>query len=453
VRAARALALALLIAPVLPVLPLPAQAQARAEAPTRSLVPPPRPARGGAPGVMAGVTAAQTGLVRAPPRPRAPAATAAQVPANMVPVGTTGQAPGAPVVDLAVAQAFADSRLLAEAPDAPVIQGPPVRVTEGAGAVRPMPRGRAPVPVGVPVVVAGPAPATLTPPVPRPTRLAAPAQAAAAGDGAAPSTPPLPRPARLAVPARVAAVSDAAVAAALAEPADPRAVARSLIPARRTAAAQRRFEAAQAALAARRQRPQVTTAALSVPPQPQAARGVVEAPSGNLCGMAGLQGRRLPRITSATTGCGIDDPVSLTHVHGIRLSPPATLHCDAARATGRWVRDVVQPAVGRTGGGVVEIRLGSHYACRTRNNQRGARMSEHGRGRAIDIMGFRLANGESVTVLRDYHRGGWASIMRRMRSGACGLFTTTLGPGSDRFHADHFHFDVAAHRSGGTYCR
>lgn len=361
---------------------------AAAQAPARSLVPVPRPAL---PGLVADVRATPQGLVRAPPRPSARGR--AQVPPTMVPGDTAGQTRIAiPAVDLAVALALAPPPG-AEAPEAPVVRGPPVPVVAGPGPLRPAAR-----------------------PAARPL---APGPAAA---------PP-------------------AAAAAPAAAADPRAVARSLVPLRRTQAARLRFEAAAAATRAPgRQRPAVV-------PVAQPARPPAEAAAGGLCGVAGLQGRRLPRITSNVAGCGIDEPVSLTHVHGVRLSPAATLHCDTARATARWVREVALPAVGSAGGGLAELRLGSHYACRARNNQRGARISEHGRGRAIDFMGFRLANGETFTVGRDYRSGRWSGVLRRMRAGACGIFTTTLGPGSDRFHSEHLHFDVARHRNGAAYCR
>lgn len=423
-----ALAPVLALALAAPLAPAAAQAQARAEAPQRSPVPPARPGRAG---VVAGVTAEAGVLVRSPlparrpgAAPQAPAA-AAQVPPSMVPLGTAGQAPQialSPPEPPPPPPAF-------EMPEALAPMGPAVTVTEGAPAVRPVRRGAQ--------AVAAAALPGQPAPVPRPTRIAVPA-------------PPQPAPPVGGAPVAEAPVAEPPVAEA---PADPRAVARSLVPAPRTAASRRRFEAAFAALQARRERPPVVAAAQPVP-QPAAQAPRAEAPQGaELCGMPGLQGRRLPRVTSQVRGCGIDEPVSVTHVHGIRLSPAATLHCDAARATGRWVQDVLQPAIGRQGGGVVEMRLGSHYACRTRNSQRGARISEHGRGRAIDIMSFRLANGETVTVLRDYGRGPWSSALRRMRQGACGIFRTTLGPGSDRFHSDHFHFDVAQHRGGGTYCR
>lgn len=270
------------------------------------------------------------------------------------------------------------------------------------------------------------------------------AAAETAAETATPSRPHVPAPPPR--PARIAAAAEVHLPEVLPEEIDPRAVARSLTPRARTAAAERRFRAA-AARAPGAGQTQATPVAVTQPP---AAAG----PSGpGLCGDPALQGRRLARITSSVQGCGIAEPVSLTHAHGVRLSTPATLNCDAARATGRWVRDVMQPAFGRQGGGVTEIRVAAHYACRPRNNQRGARVSEHGRGSAIDISGFRLANGDQVVILRDYRRGSYSNALQRMRAGACGIFRTILGPGSDRFHEDHFHFDMAQHRGGGAYCR
>ncbi len=177
------------------------------------------------------------------------------------------------------------------------------------------------------------------------------------------------------------------------------------------------------------------------------------AQGGGLCGRPTLAGTRIARITSQVQGCGIAEPVRVTAVDGIRLSTAATLDCDAARALDRWVREVMRPAVGQRGGGITRIEVAAHYVCRTRNHRPGARISEHGRGRAIDISGYRLADGTRVTVLGDFARGRHSRALRRMHRDACGIFTTTLGPGSDGFHEDHFHFDVAQRRGNATYCR
>ena len=189
----------------------------------------------------------------------------------------------------------------------------------------------------------------------------------------------------------------------------------------------------------------VTLAAATLRVDPGAA--LVRPKKGALCGDPGLRGETLAPITGKVRGCGIAEPVRVTEVDGVRLSTPATLDCPTARALRQWVETGLKPAVGRAG--VSELKIAAHYTCRTRNNRPGAPISEHGRGKAIDIAGIRLGNGKMITVLGDYRS---SRVLQKARRAACGVFGTTLGPGSDRFHNDHFHFDTARHRNG-PYCR
>lgn len=174
--------------------------------------------------------------------------------------------------------------------------------------------------------------------------------------------------------------------------------------------------------------------------------------SGNLCGIRGVQGEVIPPITSQVAGCGVAAPVRVTHVDGVKLSQAAIMDCETTAALHRWVKNGVKPAVGRRGGGVSELRVAAHYVCRPRNHREGARISEHGRGRAIDISAIVLADGTEMNVLRDWHGSRHSTALRKMHRAACGTFGTTLGPGSDGMHEDHFHYDTARHR-GGPYCR
>lgn len=184
-----------------------------------------------------------------------------------------------------------------------------------------------------------------------------------------------------------------------------------------------------------------TAATVRVAPGKQA----VVSQKGSVCGIPDIKGETLAPITAKVKGCGIADPVRVTSVAGIRLSNPATINCETAKALRTWVTKAVEPTYGK--GKVVELKVAASYACRPRNNKRGAKVSEHGRGNAIDIAGFTFSNGKSVSVLRNYDK-----TMRKVHKAACGTFGTTLGPGSDGFHEDHLHFDVARHR-GGPYCR
>jgi len=129
----------------------------------------------------------------------------------------------------------------------------------------------------------------------------------------------------------------------------------------------------------------------------------------------------------------------------------ARIDCGTAQALKTWVETGVIPAVGDTGGGATSLRVVAHYSCRTRNNQPGARLSEHSFGRAIDIAGIGLADGTEISVLTGWN-GTYATQLRQMWQAACGPFGTVLGPDGDRFHQDHFHFDTAEH-GNGSFCR
>lgn len=173
---------------------------------------------------------------------------------------------------------------------------------------------------------------------------------------------------------------------------------------------------------------------------------------GAICGSVDIQGEVIGRVTSPTNGCGIADAVRVRSVSGISLGPSAIMDCGTAQKLDLWVEKSAIPRLRKIGGGLKALRVIGHYSCRTRNNRAGARISEHGKGRAIDIAGFRLRDGTSVTVLKDWNSGRSGKALKQMHREACGPFGTVLGPNSDRFHQDHFHFDTARH-GNGPYCR
>lgn len=173
---------------------------------------------------------------------------------------------------------------------------------------------------------------------------------------------------------------------------------------------------------------------------------------GAVCGARDIEGVRLAPVTARVQGCGIEEPVRITSVAGVALSQAATVDCPTALALREWVTDAVVPTVGSRGGGVARLNVAAHYACRTRNNQKGARISEHGRGRAVDISGLVLKNGTVISVLKHWRDGTAGPILKDLHRAACGTFGTVLGPNADRFHRDHFHFDTARYRNG-SFCR
>ncbi len=174
--------------------------------------------------------------------------------------------------------------------------------------------------------------------------------------------------------------------------------------------------------------------------------------AGSVCGDPAIRGQALPPIPAKLRGCGQPNPVRITSVDGVALTTPATVSCETASALRRWVSGVVKPVVGRHGGGVAGLKVAASYSCRTRNNVPGAKISEHGRGKAIDISAIILKNGSAMTVLHGWRDKVQGPILQKIHAAACGTFGTVLGPRSDRYHQDHLHLDVAAH-GYGPYCR
>ncbi len=188
------------------------------------------------------------------------------------------------------------------------------------------------------------------------------------------------------------------------------------------------------------------------PSGPRLAAVAASGRAGPICGKRRIRGERLAPIPGRLQGCGISAPVRVFSVSGVALSPPAIMDCPTARALERWVRRGVRRTIGSLGGGIDGLRVIAGYSCRTRNNLPGARISEHGRGRAIDIAGFTLRNGEVLDVLTGWNDRRRGRLLKRLHRTACGPFGTVLGPDADRYHRNHLHLDTARHR-GGSYCR
>ena len=107
----------------------------------------------------------------------------------------------------------------------------------------------------------------------------------------------------------------------------------------------------------------------------------------------------------------------------------------------------------------------SAYVCRRRNNSLTGKISEQfatqgfAKANALDIATLGFEDGSSISI-----KGDWAGLkqlvglssqgefLRRIRRDACIRFTTVLGPGSDPYHGDHFHIDVARRKNGYRIC-
>lgn len=153
--------------------------------------------------------------------------------------------------------------------------------------------------------------------------------------------------------------------------------------------------------------------------------------------------------------CGGEDLVRLEAVvispaQRVALKPPAVLRCTMATAVADWIRNDMVPLAAGLGTTISELDNFDSFSCRGRNRVNGAKLSEHGRANALDVRGLKLANGNTLsltdrTLLRE--------TREKVLTTVCTRFTTVLGPGSDWYHEDHIHLDLADRRNNYKLCQ
>lgn len=153
--------------------------------------------------------------------------------------------------------------------------------------------------------------------------------------------------------------------------------------------------------------------------------------------------------------CGGEDLVRLEAVvlpdkRKVTVKPAAILRCTMAFAIADWIRKDMVPLATSLGSTISDLDNFDSFECRGRNRVAGAMLSEHGKANAIDIRAIKLANGQSLgltdrTLSRD--------VRERVLHSVCTRFSTVLGPGSDWYHEDHIHLDLAQRRNDYRICQ
>jgi len=153
--------------------------------------------------------------------------------------------------------------------------------------------------------------------------------------------------------------------------------------------------------------------------------------------------------------CGGPDMVHLEAVilpdrTRVPLKPGGTMRCSMATAVADWIRTDMAPLAASLGTRLAELDNFDSFDCRGRNRVVGAKMSEHGRANALDVRGLKLANGESIALTERTTPREWRE---QVLLSVCTRFTTVLGPGSDGYHEDHIHLDLAERRGNYKICQ
>src|SRR3954451_3469934 len=114
-----------------------------------------------------------------------------------------------------------------------------------------------------------------------------------------------------------------------------------------------------------------------------------------------------------------------------KVELPAHPHlvCAFGLRFGRWIAETAAPIIAaHAGAPLAAIATGTGFVCRNRNGDSSDKLSEHGRGNAIDVAGFELTDHRRITVGDTALAEPLAVALKGLRTSACGYFTTVLGP-------------------------
>jgi hypothetical protein len=148
---------------------------------------------------------------------------------------------------------------------------------------------------------------------------------------------------------------------------------------------------------------------------------------------------------SGSGSCGIQNAVLVSRT-SFEFDRSTLIGCALAHRMAQFERAVIQPLAQRhLRQRVVRVEVAAGYACRVVRGS--GRISQHALGNAIDISGFTLADGSTVSIGRDYRASdAKGRFLREVAQRACSNFAVVLTPDSDADHALHFHFDIGPSR-------
>lgn len=150
---------------------------------------------------------------------------------------------------------------------------------------------------------------------------------------------------------------------------------------------------------------------------------------------------RLMPDSTPEPSCPLRNTVRVANAK-VDFSSPFLATCPVVAAYALFERHGLQPAAQEVfGQPVTRVDHFGSFACR--NIARSNRRSQHASANALDLAGFRLADGTRITVARDWEgEGDKARFLRLVHQAACKAFSVTLGPEYNAAHHDHFHVDM-----------
>ncbi|MFC0268945.1 extensin-like domain-containing protein [Kushneria aurantia] len=167
------------------------------------------------------------------------------------------------------------------------------------------------------------------------------------------------------------------------------------------------------------------------------------------CAAALARARDAGAIDYATVGspeigqCQLENVVRVRST-SVAFSSSFLATCPMALAWTLYERHRLQPAAREIFDAPVSRvdHVGS-FACRNVYGRESGRRSEHATAEALDVTGFRFADGSRARVIADWEDGGpRGEFLHRALSESCDTFGNALGPEYNAAHRDHFHLGM-----------
>lgn len=145
-------------------------------------------------------------------------------------------------------------------------------------------------------------------------------------------------------------------------------------------------------------------------------------------------------------GCGLEVAVRPLRSQ-VPYNRPFDVTCGMMAALYWYEAELQRLAREHLGTTVARIDQLGTYACRNVNGARTGRRSRHATANAIDLAGFRLADGRTVSILKDRGKDTpQGRFLAEARDEACRFFNVVLSPDHNAPHASHFHLDLGGFR-------
>ncbi len=147
-------------------------------------------------------------------------------------------------------------------------------------------------------------------------------------------------------------------------------------------------------------------------------------------------------------GCRVENAVRLSRVGQLRIDNAPLLSCSMAIQLSEFERDTLQPTAQRIFRSEVSRmkHLGT-YNCRGMR-QFSRILSQHAFANAIDVSGFVMKDGQSISVKKDWKpTGSKSQFLKEVSSAACDTFRVAVSPDGDANHWNHLHWDVGLYKN------